>query len=180
MSKHIDKYVLHDKLKDIKVIVSDVDGVLTDGFIFTDQNYYEPLNKFSIYDGMAITMANDCGLGVIIISGRKSLCTEARFSKLGITEVHTGVADKKAYLLDLSKRLNLDLSEMLYIGDDLIDLGAMSLVGVKVAPKNAVYTVQQFADYVTLASGGRGVLREIVDLILKAQDKYDSYIQKYF
>ena len=172
-----------DKLKQqaskIKVIATDVDGVLTDGFIFINSKMGEPFGKFSIYDGFGIEMAHKAGLKIIVISGRKSLCTEARCKKLGIDEVYTGVRNKKAHLIELANQLNLNFDEMAYIGDDIIDLGAMSLVGLRVSPANGVKDVQDYVHYITKARGGDGALRELIELILKAQKKYKDVINSY-
>lgn len=165
--------------KDIKVIVTDVDGVLTDGTVRIDEEGRESFAQFNILDGFAVTIANDCDLKIIVISGRKSLCTEARCSKLGITEVYTGIRDKAAKLNEVIQRLELNTSQVAYIGDDLLDLSAMSLVRLKIAPKNAVGFVKQQVDYITKASGGGGVFREVVEIVLKAQGRYASYMQRY-
>jgi 3-deoxy-D-manno-octulosonate 8-phosphate phosphatase (KDO 8-P phosphatase) len=170
---------IYAKAKKIKVIVTDVDGVLTDGFVFINDTKIEPFGKFSIYDGMGVKIAHDCGIKIIVISGRKSLATEARCSKLGIDEAHTGIDDKASKLAEIALRLKLDYSELAYIGDDLIDLKVMSMVGFKVAPQNAVKSVKQRAHYITTKSGGDGVLREVVDLILKAQKRYTAYVKQY-
>lgn len=168
------------KAKNIKVIVTDVDGVLTDGYIVIDENGNEPFGKFSIYDGFAIVMAHALGIKIIVISGRKSKCTEMRCKTLGIDEVYTGVHNKSEKLKEISTRLDLRFDEMAYIGDDLIDLGAMSLVGFKVAPQNAVQTVKDYVDYITTAKSGDGALRELVDLVLKCQGRYDDYVKQFF
>ena len=170
---------IYDKAKKIKVIVTDVDGVLTDGFVFINEDKMEPFGKFSIYDGMAIEIAHDSGIKLIVISGRKSLATEARCSKLGIDEAYTGIKDKAQKLTDIASRLKLDFSELAYIGDDVIDLKVMSLVGFKIAPQNAVEEVKQRVDYITTKKGGDGVLREVVELILKSQDLYTDYLNRY-
>jgi len=90
------------------------------------------------------------------------------------------VENKAILLKEIAKRLGVDFSEMAYIGDDIIDLGAMSLVGLKVAPKNAVGTVKDYVDYITDFKSGEGALRELIDLILKAQNKYDQYVARFF
>lgn len=176
MGKKADIYA---KAKKVKVIVTDVDGVLTDGFLFINDQEVEPFGKFSIHDGMGVAIAHDCDIKIIVISGRKSLCTEARCSKLGIDEAHTGIQDKAQKLTEIAQRLKLDFSQLAYVGDDLIDLKAMGLVGFKVAPKNAVKFVKQHVDYVTECNGGDGALREVVELILKSQKRYTQYLKKY-
>ena len=173
----IDK--LRAQASKIKVIVTDVDGVLTDGFIFINSKMGEPFGKFSIYDGFGIEMAHKAGLKIIVLSGRKSLCTEARCKKLAIDEVYTGVTNKKAHLIELASKLNLNFDEMAYIGDDIIDLGAMGLVGLRVSPANGVKDVQDYVHYVTQARGGDGALRELIELILKSQKKYKEIVNSY-
>lgn len=163
----------------IKAVVTDVDGVLTDGWVFIRDDHAEPFGKFSILDGFAITMAHECGLKVIVLSGRKSLATEARCYKLGMDLAYTGISDKRSKLIAIATQLGLDLNEIAYVGDDLIDLPAMQLVGFKCAPINAVDDVKQRVDYVTKASGGNGVLREIIELILRTQGTYAAFLARY-
>lgn len=173
------KSKIKDKARRVAVIVTDVDGVLTDGSLVIDEKESEPFGKFNILDGLGIRMAHDNQIKIIVISGRKSLCTEARCKKLGIDEIHIGVQDKAAKLVEIAKRLELDMSELAYVGDDLIDLKAMSLTGFKVAPKNAVKFVKQHVDYVTKLKGGQGALREVVELVLKSQKRYKKYVKQY-
>lgn len=170
---------INDKAKKIKLIVSDVDGVLTKGELFFDQNGEEPFGKFNIYDGFAFIIAHDCGLQTAIISGRYSLCSEKRFSRLGCNEVHTGILHKKTKLKEVVNRLGLKFEEVAFIGDDLIDLPAMKLVGLTIAPKNAVAEVINFVDHVTNNEGGAGIFREVVELILNAQGKYVDYVNQF-
>ena len=177
--QEISKDVL-DKAKKIQVIVTDVDGVLTDSSLLVDSNGNELAGRFNILDGFATTIAKDCGLKIIVISGRKSLSTEARFRNLGIDDTYTGVNDKRKKLTEVIDSLDLDMSVVAYMGDDLIDLGAMGLAGLKIAPQNAVEVVRQYADYITSVRGGDGTLREVVELILKAQNRYAGYIKKYY
>ena len=168
-----------NKAKKIKVIISDVDGVLTNGDLFINKDGEEPLSKFNIYDGFAIVIAHECGLKIGLISGRHSFCTLQRFQLLGVEEVHTGISNKKLHLLDTIKRMNVSLEEVAYIGDDLIDLGAMSIVGLSIAPASAVDEVLMRANMVTKTKCGNGVLREVVDYILKAQNKYQAYVDSF-
>ncbi|HLX53248.1 MAG TPA: HAD hydrolase family protein [Aquella sp.] len=169
-----------EKAKNVKAIVTDVDGVLTDSYILIDENGNEPFGKFSIYDGFGIVMAHACGIKIIVLSGRQSKCTEVRCKKLGIDEVYTGVHNKSEKLKEIVNRLGLSFDEMAYIGDDLIDLGAMSLVGFKAAPKNAVQTIRDYVDYVTEHASGDGALRELIDLVIKSQGRYDEYVKQFF
>lgn len=166
------------KAKKIKLIVSDFDGVLTNGSIYLDKDGVEPFSKFNIYDGLAVRIAHDCGLKVALLSGRKSICTE-RMKALGMEDVHTGFIDKKPKLQEIINKYKLHKDEVAFIGDDLIDLPPMQLVGFKVAPNNAMPEVKNRVDYITKTNGGDGVLREVVELIIHAQDKYQAYLQRY-
>lgn len=163
----------------VKVIVSDVDGVLNDGTLYVDANGEESFGSFNIYDGFGVVMAHACGIKIIVISGRRSACTIARCKNLGIDEVHTGILDKKVKLKEIANRLNLRLDEMAYIGDDLIDLKAMNLVGFKVAPKTAMLEMKNRVDYITERGCGDGALRELIEFILHAQGKYQDYLKCY-
>ena len=175
----MDAKLINAKAQQIKVVATDVDGVLTEGFIFIRDDYEEPFGKFNILDGFAIGMARDCGLKTVVISGRKSLATEARCHKLGMDLAYTGVSDKKAKMLEIATELGVELNEIAYIGDDLIDLPAMGLVGLRIAPANAVPDVKLRVDYVSSLRGGEGVLREVVELIVKAQGNYSGFLAKY-
>jgi 3-deoxy-D-manno-octulosonate 8-phosphate phosphatase (KDO 8-P phosphatase) len=165
--------------KKIKVIVSDVDGVLNDCTLYVDANGVESFGSFNIYDGFGVVMAHECGLKVIVISGRQSACTIARCKNLGIDEVHTGITDKKTKLQEIAGRLNLSFDEMAYIGDDLIDLKAMNLVGFKAAPKTAMLEIRNRVDYVTNTGCGDGALRELIEFILHAQGLYQDYMTNF-
>lgn len=167
------------RARKIKVIATDVDGVLTEGFVFIRDDYEEPFGKFNILDGFAIGMAKESGLKTVVISGRKSLATEARCNKLGMDLAYTGVHDKQNKILEVAKLLNVELDEIAYIGDDLIDLPVMKVVGLRCAPRNAVHEVKERVDYISDFAGGSGAFRDVVELILKAQDKYNTFLNKY-
>lgn len=176
---NLENIKLINKAKKIKVIISDVDGVLTNGDLFINKDGEEPLSRFNIYDGFAVVIAHECDLKIGIISGRHSLCTLQRFKLLGVEEIHTGITNKKIQLLETIKRMNVTLEEVAYIGDDLIDLGAMSIVGLSIAPASAVHEVLTRVDTITKTRCGEGVLREVVDYILKAQNKYQKYVNSF-
>jgi 3-deoxy-D-manno-octulosonate 8-phosphate phosphatase (KDO 8-P phosphatase) len=172
------KLVYH-KAQTIKVIATDVDGVLTDGFVFINDDHAEPFGKFNILDGFAIQIAKHCGLKTVVISGRKSLATEARCHKLGLDLAFTGVSDKGQKIEEVAASLGVNLTEIAYIGDDIIDLPAMLKVGLRCAPANAVNDVKHKVDYVCQSSGGAGALREVVELITRAQGTYAQFLAKY-
>lgn len=170
---------LIEKIKKIKLIATDVDGVLTEGFVFITGEAEEPFGKFNILDGFAVIMAREVGLKTAVISGRKSDATEARCRKLGMDQVFTGVNDKGLQIRQMADYFNIALDEIAYIGDDLIDLPAFKLVGFKCAPSNAINDVKQFVDYVSEYKGGTGAFRDIVELILRTQGKYQQLLDKY-
>ncbi len=172
--------IVKNKAKNIQLIAIDIDGVLTDGSLFIGEDLKEPLAKFSIYDGIGIKIAHDCGLKFAVLSGRQSLGSETRCKKLGIEEVYTGVLDKKQKLEEIVSRLAIKLENVAYMGDDIIDLQTLNIVGLKVAPPNAVQIVKENVDFVTKAFGGHGALRELIEYILISQNKYDAYIKNFF
>lgn len=170
---------IQEKAKKIKLLATDVDGVLTEGFVFIKDDYEEPFGKFNILDGFAIGMAKESEIKTIVISGRKSLATEARCHKLGMDKVFTGVHDKKAKIIEIAREFNVELDEIAYIGDDLIDLPVLGIVGFSCAPQNAVADVKSRVHYISDYSGGSGVFRDVVELILKAQNKYEKILHRY-
>ncbi len=179
MTAILNETELMARLSKIKLIVSDFDGVLTAGGFYLDQNGGELFSKFNIHDGFAIIMAQKCALKVAIISGRKSLCTEARHQLLNAYRVITGALDKKTVLQQLMVEGGFLSDEVIFIGDDWIDLAAMQLVAVKVAPADAVSEVIERCNYITHKQGGHGVLREVVELVLKSQGKHADLLAQY-
>ena len=158
------------KLKKIKAIFLDVDGVLTDGTVIYGSDGSE-LKVFDSQDGFGITNAIQCGIRVGIITGRKSEVVERRATELGIMDLYQGSIDKVTPLEEIRKTYSFDNSEIAYIGDDILDLPILSKVGFSAAPANSVQQVKMRVDYVCKAQGGHGAVREVVDLILKAQKK---------
>ena len=175
MKNHITQHYNFDintinKIKQIKTIISDVDGVLTDGNLHIDANGNELFASFNIYDGSGIKIAQEHNMQFIILSGKYSPITINRFKKLDISEIYTGIADKKSKLLELINKLSLNKNELAYIGDDLIDLEAMRLTNLTVAPSNAMLVIKEYVDINLIKSGGSGALRELIDIILYFQN----------
>ncbi|MCX8514913.1 MAG: HAD hydrolase family protein [Burkholderiales bacterium] len=168
-----------EKIKKIKVIVADCDGVLTDGGVFINQSGGDEFVRFNILDGMAVTLARDNNIEIIVLSRRKSLASEARFKNLQIKYAYTGVLDKLAKLNEILNELKVNYDEVAYIGDDLYDLKIMNQVGFKVCPPNAAAFVKKNVDYITSLSGGNGAFRELVEIILGTKDEYQQYLDKY-
>lgn len=149
----------------IRLLVLDVDGVLTDGRL-----YYGPrgeaLKVFDVRDGLGIVLLQRAGLSVAVISGRRSAMVKARCRELGVRHVHQGVSDKLALLRRLCTRLELTLAAVACIGDDLPDVPVMRAAALSFAVADAPLAVRRAADVVTRRRGGRGAVREVCDHLL--------------
>ncbi|MCK4648430.1 HAD-IIIA family hydrolase [bacterium] len=157
------------KAKKIKMIIMDVDGVLTDGCIILGSKG-EELKNFYVQDGQGIDIALQKGLIIVLISGRSSKVVERRAEELKISEIHQGVSLKIKVYRKLLKKYGLKDEGVAYIGDDLGDIPLLRKAGLSLAPANGVERVKKIAHYVTQASGGRGAVREVIDMILKAKE----------
>lgn len=166
------------KARDIKLLVLDVDGVLTDGRLWYG-NDGEELKAFHIQDGLGIKLLQRNGVDVAIITGRTSQLVARRGAELGIKHIVQGREDKLVALRTLTSELNLSLEEIAYAGDDLPDLSAITAVGLGIAVANAMPYVAQHAAYKTVRNGGDGAVREICDLILQAQGKLETLLEQY-
>jgi 3-deoxy-D-manno-octulosonate 8-phosphate phosphatase (KDO 8-P phosphatase) len=152
----------------IRLLVLDVDGVLTDGGLYYGPSG-EDIKRFHAQDGLALVEARRAGLALAVVSGRTSASVTRRLAELGITEVHQGVEDKSAVLAALMTRLGLDPAEVAAMGDDLGDLPLMRRAGLALAPLNAVREVRDAAHWVSRRAGGEGAVREAVELLLRAR-----------
>jgi len=162
----------------IKLMIFDVDGILTDGSLHFGPDG-EALKTFNVLDGQGIRLLQNAGIATAIISARSSAIVSKRASDLGITHVRQGIHDKKSAFLDLLAELSLAGNECGFIGDDVIDLPVLSRVGFGVSVPNGHAEVRSRVDLVTTAQGGKGAVREVCDFILKAQNKYDLAISEY-
>ena len=156
------------KAKNIKLLLLDVDGVMTDGRIILD-NQGNELKAFHVRDGHGIKLAQRAGIVVGIITGRKSEVVNIRARELGITEVHQGAHEKIVVYDQILKKYGFRDAEVAYMGDDVVDLAIFKRAGLAVTVADADPAVKPFADLVTRASGGRGAVRELINLILKKQ-----------
>ncbi|MCK4886294.1 MAG: HAD hydrolase family protein [Planctomycetes bacterium] len=166
------------KLENIKLLVLDVDGVLTDGSIVINSDKTET-KKFNSLDGHGIRMWQRAGLEVAIISGRFSHPTQLRADQLGIKHVFQDCHYKLPKLKELAESQGLATEQIAYVGDDLPDLPAIRYAGFGVAVANAVAEVKEHADYVTKAPGGSGAAREVIEYILKRTGRWDDLMQRY-
>jgi 3-deoxy-D-manno-octulosonate 8-phosphate phosphatase (KDO 8-P phosphatase) len=162
----------------VRLVLLDVDGVLTDGRIHVGANG-EDARAFFVRDGLGIRLGQAGGLSFGIISGRHSEALTLRASELGITEVHQAVQDKSACLDDILGRLSLPADATCFVGDDLVDLPVMRRVGLAAAPSDAASAVLEAADFVASAAGGRGAVREVVDLLLRASGRWETVTERF-
>jgi 3-deoxy-D-manno-octulosonate 8-phosphate phosphatase (KDO 8-P phosphatase) len=162
----------------IRLLLLDVDGVLSDGGIVYDSEGRE-LKRFHIHDGLGIKLLQQQGIQVGIITGRVSPMVERRAKELGIELLIQGREDKAHAMHEAMAQLSLTLDAVAYMGDDLPDLAAITQAGLGIAPANAVNIVRQHADLVTIASGGHGAVREAAELILAAQGQLDTLHARY-
>jgi len=162
----------------IKLVLFDVDGVLTDGKILLHADGTES-KMFDIKDGTAIVWAQRLGLTIGFLSARTSAATTQRAAQLGITLLHQGVASKLDAYDQIADGLLLDDDQVAYMGDDILDLPVLSRVGLATAPADAAADVRARVHWVSRARGGDGAARELIELVLRAQDRWDSIIATY-
>jgi len=149
----------------VRALVTDVDGVLTDGGLYYAESGDE-LKRFDVRDGQGLVSLREAGILVAIVTRKESTIVSRRARDLGITEVHQNVTDKAAVVRDLLARHAIPPAHAAYVGDDVGDLPAMKMVGVPIAVKEAVPDVRRSALYITRAGAGHGAIREVTDLIL--------------
>ncbi len=170
---------LRERLQKIKVVLIDNDGVLTDGRIVYG-DYGDELKFFDVQDGFGMTLLRRAGFKTIIISGKKSRINHRRAKELQVDAIYQKALDKLKVYEKILKKYKIAAEETLYIGDDLIDLPVMRRAGFAAAVANAVPDVKETAHYVTERSGGRGAVREVIDMLLRAQGKWEEVTQRYF
>ncbi len=162
----------------IKLLILDVDGVLTDGRIILDNDGNE-LKAFHVRDGHGIKMLQRVEVHVAIITGRYSKVVERRAHELGITEIYQRCLMKSAAYEHLIEKLNVSDDEIAYIGDDVVDISIMKRVALPVAVADATDEAKAAAIIITNMQGGRGAVREICDLIIKAKGKWEELMNEY-
>ncbi len=169
---------LDDRCQPIELILSDVDGVLTDGGIVLDNQGIET-KRFSTHDGLGVRLWQKAGYKFGLISLRSSQIVKMRADELGIEIVRQASGDKLVALQQILEQLGLSCEQTCYLGDDLPDLPVVRAVGLGVAVSDACAELRRAAHYVTAAGGGSGAVRETVEKILKAQRRWDDVIQSY-
>ncbi|MEW6410272.1 MAG: HAD-IIIA family hydrolase [Nitrospirota bacterium] len=169
---------IKEKAKKIKLLILDVDGVMTDGGIILDNNGNE-FKRFHVRDGHGIKMAQRVGIIIAFLTGRESNVVSRRASELGVTDIFQGRKEKIISYRELLNRYNLKDEEVAFIGDDVIDIPIMRCAGLSIAVSDAEEDVIKIADWVTKRAGGRGAVREAIEFILKSQGKWKELMEKY-
>jgi len=153
------------KLKSIKILLTDVDGVLTDGGM-----YYTPtgdtMKKFFARDGMGVTLLKKSGIPTIIVTKEKTKMVKIWAKKMNINHVYDGILQKEKIIKEICKKYSVTSSQIAYIGDDINDLELLKRVGFSATPNDGILDAQKIVDYVCKKKGGDGVLREVADIIL--------------
>lgn len=167
-----------EKAKKIKLLLLDVDGVLTDGRIIYD-SHGRDMKFFDVHDGLGVYLLKKAGISTILITAKGSRSIRPRAKDMGVEAVFENISPKTAVLDKLLKKYKLNLDEICFVGDDLVDLCLMKKVGFPVAVFNACPQIKQVASFITLREGGRGAVREVVELILKSQGKWQEMVGLY-
>jgi len=169
---------LEQKAAQIRLILLDVDGVLTDGAVVIYGDGSES-KRFHIRDGIALVWAQRAGVTVGLLSARHSATTAQRAAQLGITLIHQGVTSKLATYDQIVGDMVLGDEQVAYMGDDIVDLAVLARAGLSSAPADAVDEVRSRVDFVSAKRGGDGAVRELVEVVLRAQNHWDALVKAY-
>lgn len=172
------KEELIEKARKIKLLLLDVDGVLTDGRIIYDSSGRD-MKFFDVHDGLGVYCLKKAGIKTILITAKGSRAIRPRARDMQVDAVFENISPKTAVLGKILKKYKVNTEEVCFVGDDLVDLCLMKRVGLPIAVFNAAPEIKQPASYVTLKHGGRGAVREVAELILKAQGKWEGIIGFY-
>ncbi|NPU85692.1 MAG: HAD hydrolase family protein [Syntrophaceae bacterium] len=167
-----------DKLAKVKLLILDVDGVLTDGRIIMDDDGRE-IKHFDVRDGHGIKILQRYDIDVVFLTGRKSSVVEHRARDLGVQEVHQQVWDKVAAYEGILQRRGLTADQVAFMGDDVVDIPLQRRVGFSAAPADAEEVVRRSVDFVSRRPGGRGAVREVCELILRGRGLWDEVARRY-
>lgn len=169
---------LRDKMRRIRIMILDVDGVLTDGGIFIDDEGRET-KRFDVRDGHGLKMLMRCDVEIILLTGRTSKAVEHRALDLGIKEVYQGVWNKLKVFEDISRKKNSCREEIAFVGDDVVDVPVLKRAGFSASVADAAEDVKRVVDYIAELPGGKGAVREICEMILKAKGKWTEVTARY-
>jgi len=170
--------VLRALAKNIKVLLLDVDGVLTDGRIIYDSKGRDS-KFFDVHDGLGVYLLHKAGIPTILVTAKGSRTLAPRARDMRVKEVYADISPKASVLGKIMRKYKAEKNEICFVGDDLVDLSLMKRVGFPVAVFNAAPEIKKVASYITLRTGGRGAVREVAELILKAQGKWEEAVGAY-
>jgi 3-deoxy-D-manno-octulosonate 8-phosphate phosphatase (KDO 8-P phosphatase) len=162
----------------VKLLVLDVDGVLTDGRIIMDHEGRE-IKAFDVRDGHGLKLLREAGIEVAILTGRNSPVVQRRADDLGITRVRQGVHDKVGAYQEIAREVGITDDETCFVGDDLVDIPLLKRVGIPIVVGDGAPEAKRLALYVTQSSGGRGAVREVCDLLIQSQGKWEAVLRRY-
>ena len=160
--------LIHKKCKNIKIVLTDVDGVLTDGGMYYSKDG-DIMKKFHTRDGMGVTLLRKMSIPTIIITKEKTMMVKKWSSKMKIKKLYDGIIEKESMLEIICEKFNVKSEEIAFIGDDVNDLALLKKVGLAASPNDGMEIVKEKCDYICKKNGGNGAFREIADLILKSQ-----------
>jgi len=172
------KQELVEKAKKVKLFLLDVDGVLTDGRIIYDSRGRD-MKFFDVHDGLGVYILKKAGIPTILITAKGSRAIRPRARDMQVETIYENISPKTKVLDRILKEYRVSREEVCFVGDDLVDLCLMQSVGFPVAVFNAAAEIKQVADYITVREGGRGAVREVAELILKSQGRWNEVILSY-
>ena len=177
-AKSLSGIELRDLARRVKLLLLDVDGVLTDGRIVYDSSGRDS-KFFDVHDGLGVYVLHKSGIKTVLITAKGSKTLAPRAKDMRVAEVFADIFPKCAVLEKILKKYSVNIDEVCFVGDDLVDLSIMRKVGLPVAVANAAIEIKEVAAFVTSRSGGRGAVREVAELILKSQDKWKDILKFY-
>ncbi len=169
---------LKQRAKKIKMLILDIDGVMTDGRIIYDSRGNE-LKCFNVLDGMGLALLNQTKIKVALITAKGSPAVKRRAREIGAVEVKQNSIDKLTALRQILRKYNLSSKDICFVGDDLVDFPVMKRAGLAVAVANACSEAKKVAHYVTKKEGGKGAVREVIEIILRAQNEWRRLTRRY-
>jgi 3-deoxy-D-manno-octulosonate 8-phosphate phosphatase (KDO 8-P phosphatase) len=177
VGKAISKGV-QERAAKVKLLLLDVDGVLTDGRIIMDHKGRE-IKAFNVRDGHGLRLLKEAGIEVAILTGRSSPVVQKRADDLGILWVRQGIHDKVGAYQEIARKMGITDDEACFIGDDLVDIPLLKRVGIPIVVADGAPEAKRFARYVTQSSGGKGAVREVCDLLLQAHGTWEAVLRRY-
>jgi len=170
--------MIEERARRVKMLILDVDGVLTDGRIIYN-NSGDELKVFSVQDGFGMFLLNKAGIRSVIITAKKSRALIKRAKEMKVVKVYQNAVNKERVYEEVLKRFKLKDDEVCYIGDDLIDIPILKRAGFAVGVRDGASEIKSTCHYLTKKAGGRGAVREVIDIILKAQGKWEEVTRVY-